>query len=400
VIQGNDSRLRTATTEYPGISQLAQDGETRPGVVIQGNDSRLRTATTEYPGISQLALHNESEPLKVLQSDDPRLLEGTEFKKGRVQFSKNGEIKSGKAVQSDDDRLQPASNTKYGIVKLAEHGKFISDSVVQSNDPRLCDKREPKDHTHPYAQIEHSFNSHFGPLNISLNLKNNLNNDTQTYLSSTIDFPLSIINREGFAAGFDGGVVMVAEKNSALNAFSNENTAIQSISRKRSAAVFLSEQDYALKLPLNNNNIKGSGKAIFAEGLIKIKGELNIHGSRSIAIYWDKNSSEAFSEGDVLTISNEGVLGKINNSNQKTIGVFANKSNIILGESKQESVLIVILGIVNVKVKGKVEAGNLLGYSKSNNLGVVSKVLDHTLTIISLESSMDENEKLISCLIR
>ncbi|MDH4263463.1 MAG: discoidin domain-containing protein, partial [Spirochaetia bacterium] len=109
VIQGNDSRLREATTEYHGITQLAKDGESRAGVSVQGNDSRLREATTEYHGITQLAKDGESRAGVSVQGNDSRLREATTEYHGITQLAKDGESRAGVSVQGNDSRLREAT---------------------------------------------------------------------------------------------------------------------------------------------------------------------------------------------------------------------------------------------------------------------------------------------------
>ena len=397
-IQGNDSRLRAGTTEYPGICQLAKDGESRGNVVVQGNDSRLRVGTAEYPGICQLARHNEIASNKALQSDDPRLNEASENKAGRVQLAKNGEITSLKVLQSDDDRIKQATKDRHGIVLLADHGKSIANRVVQSDDPRLSDSRLPKPHIHEYAEKNHEYNSHTGSLNIFLDKKDNYDSKNN-YYSSTMNYPFSVANKDGLAAGIHGGLVLSAEKNPALIVFSNANVGVNISSRQKNAAVLISENDYALVLPKKNGNIRGSEKAIYAEGLIDIRGGVQISGTRALVVKWNKFSNEVFSEGDILSIDESGTIQKINQANQSIIGIFTKNSDFILSNSDDPGILISLSGIVQVKTIGKVRSGNKLGYFNGNH-GIAQKIDDSSFNLIALESSDDEQEKLIWCLMR
>jgi len=398
VVQGNDSRLRVGTAEYPGICQLAKDGESRGNAVVQGNDSRLRVGTAEYPGICQLARHNEIASNKALQSDDPRLNEASENKAGRVQLAKNGEITSLKVLQSDDDRIKQATKDRHGIVLLADHGKSIANRVVQSDDPRLSDSRLPKPHIHEYAEKNHEYNSHTGSLNIFLDKKDNYDSKNN-YYSSTMNYPFSVANKDGLAAGIHGGLVLSAEKNPALIVFSNANVGVNISSRQKNAAVLISENDYALVLPKKNGNIRGSEKAIYAEGLIDIRGGVQISGTRALVVKWNKFSNEVFSEGDILSIDESGTIQKINQANQSIIGIFTKNSDFILSNSDDPGILISLSGIVQVKTIGKVRSGNKLGYFNGNH-GIAQKIDDSSFNLIALESSDDEQEKLIWCLMR
>ena len=51
-VQGNDKRLKDATSAFKGIVRLANDGENKEGVAVQGSDKRLKNATTISKGIS------------------------------------------------------------------------------------------------------------------------------------------------------------------------------------------------------------------------------------------------------------------------------------------------------------------------------------------------------------
>jgi hypothetical protein len=137
VVQGNDERLKLATTEYPGIAELAEDGETRPGVVIQGNDSRLKKATTKEYGLVILGEIGTDEPGKVVTSDDPRFKAATTQKEGILRFANNGEESALAAVQGNDKRLKKATTESLGIVELAQSGEEKEGLVVQGNDKRL-----------------------------------------------------------------------------------------------------------------------------------------------------------------------------------------------------------------------------------------------------------------------
>lgn len=137
VVQSTDDRLKPANTQTAGIVELAEDLETRPGVVVQGNDSRLKKATKDKFGLVILSNHNESLPDKVVTGDDPRLKDATTESKGILRFAKNGEESSEAAVQGNDRRLKDATTESKGIVELALDGESKEGVVVQGNDKRL-----------------------------------------------------------------------------------------------------------------------------------------------------------------------------------------------------------------------------------------------------------------------
>jgi len=399
VVQGNDSRLRTATTEYPGLTQLAKDSENRAGVVVQGNDSRLRTATTEYPGLTQLAKHNEISVNKVILSDDPRLLEGNEIIKGRVGFAKDGEISSLKAVQSNDHRIQPASIESYGIVKIATNGHSVKNCVVESTDSRLNDARIPLPHVHAYAEQNHEFNTHKGNLNINMDCK--IPYPDGYYFNAMTSMPLSVINSLGPAIAANGGIVSFSEKQAGLISFSNQSFAIDARGKLKPGAIIISENDYSVILPKQHQSIKSSGKSLLAEGLVHLKGGLAIEGMQSISIKLDTFENEAYANGDMLTINEYGKIEKIKKENQPFFGIYQNNSDFIFSEKTNLnlSILVSILGIVKIRVTGKIKAGDSVEFSKGNP-GVGMKSNRPIFSIICLEKNDEASEKLVKCLIR
>jgi hypothetical protein len=137
VVQSDDDRLRFATTESAGIVELAEDGETRPGVVVQGNDKRLKKATTAEYGLVIMSELGADIPGRVLTADDPRLKKATTEKEGIIRFASNGEDSSMAAVQGSDKRLKKATTESHGIVELAQSGEDKEGVVVQGNDKRL-----------------------------------------------------------------------------------------------------------------------------------------------------------------------------------------------------------------------------------------------------------------------
>lgn len=427
-VQANDSRLRTATEEYPGVVQLARQGETRPGVAIQANDprlktasittpgivrlaaneevadgvavqsndSRLRQASITWPGIIQIASPGETDANKALSSNDDRLSEGSEQRKGRVQLARHLESSSLKALQSDDPRVQFATESSAGVVRLSPHGKANASAVVVANDPRLSDKREPLAHAHTeYAPARHDLNTHQGNLN--------LKNDATTFHVTAFSVPgldvvpLSSENTSGLSAAFRGGVVMTAKENPALLAVSEKNLAIEGRGKSTPAALFISESEYAVQLPLQSADIKGSGKSLLAEGEVRLRGGLKVEGRGFLGVEFTRFSNEAFSDGDLLTMDGAAVA-KLKSQDRPCIGVFARGSSIELGSSQnQKSIKVAVAGIVDVKIEGSVKAGQMIGFS-GKNAGTGKVVSDSRLGIlVSLEDNQNEKEKLVPC---
>ena len=435
VVQANDSRLKIATTENPGISQLATDGDTRPNKVVQANDSRLKRATTKnegivrlaengvseanvalqsnderlrvtsttWHGIVQLAEHNEVLAGKAVQANDPRLQEGTEEVKGRVRFAINREKTPLKAVQANDERLELATTEKTGIVLLSSLGGNLTNTVVQANDPRLSNARVALPHTHEYADKKHTFNSHEGTLNINVNKEISIGTSYAQPDSNL--FPLSSVNEKGLAASFDGGIISKSELHTSILSISKQKNAIEAISKESSAAVFLSETQYALTLPNKLNSLQSSGKSLLAEGEVVLSNNVVIHNAQSIVVPFTNYSTDVFTNGDAVTIKSDGKIYKITNHQDVCIGSYTtSKTNLVLGNTtgNNKPIYIAIQGILNMRVKGKVNASDLLGYV-SNIPGVLQKLhinqKDYIMAI-ALETSENEGEKIIKCILR
>ncbi len=138
-VQGNDSRLRDATTIFKGIVQLSEDGDNKKGLAIQASDSRLKDATELKQGIVRLAKDMESKPELVVQGNDSRLKEATEQNFGIVKLCSDGVDSELGVVKGNDSRLQKATTASYGICRLADDGENNPDCTVQGNDKRLRD---------------------------------------------------------------------------------------------------------------------------------------------------------------------------------------------------------------------------------------------------------------------
>ena len=139
VVQGNDSRIKTATTEHSGIVRICPDGFYSAQSVITGNDSRIHKASVEHFGIVRLAADGETQSNCVVQADDRRLRDGSEIDRGIIIFARDGASEPLQAVQGSDRRLKDATTSSKGIVELAEDGEDKPNAVVQSNDRRLKD---------------------------------------------------------------------------------------------------------------------------------------------------------------------------------------------------------------------------------------------------------------------
>lgn len=390
-LQASDHRLKTATTETAGIVLLAKDGDTSAGKAIQGNDSRLRLATRMWPGIVQLAGPGEVSENKAVVANDPRLLEGDETRKGRVQFARKGESADLKAVQASDPRLQDASENNRGVVQFARDGVAAAGQAVQATDSRLSDARPPKPHTHSeYAQVQHDYSSHTGNIVVRQNASTALPDGFSVPLD--VHAPIVAENTEGVAGIFSGGIISSAEGVGAY-LVSRSASALQAVSRDQAAASLISAKDYALYVPRSLGSVKGSEKAIRAEGQVLIEGQLNIKGAPCITVALPKSASESFVEGDLLTIDN-GVVSKLRNDSQPFIGVVAKDASVQL-EGGPVGIRVAVAGLVSLRVFGLVKAGDRLAL----NPGLagtcrVAQAQDRVLAV-AVESVNNEREKLV-----
>lgn len=394
-LQANDSRIKPATTEQLGIVALAKDGDASAGKVVQGNDSRLRTASQAWPGIVQLANHGELAGSKAVVADDPRLFEGDENKKGRVQFARKGEVADLKAVQASDPRLQSASEENRGVVQLARDGVSAAGQAVQATDSRLSDARPPKPHAHPeYAPAQHDFSVHTG----NIFLKRAAQTATPDGFSIPLDTHAPIVaeNTNGAAAIFSGGLVSGAE-GVAAHLVSRSSHALRAVSRDQAAASLVSANNFALHLPKLLGGVKGSEKAIHAEGQVLIEGQLTLKGEACVTVALPKAASEAFVEGDLLTIDN-GVAAKLRSDKQAFVGVCIKNAGVQL-ESGVVGIRAAVAGIVSLRVYGLVKAGDRLGLNPAQAGTCRVAQADDTVYAVALESVNNEREKQVKSIL-
>lgn len=396
-LQANDSRLKAASTDVPGITLLAHDGEASGGKAVQGNDSRLRVGTQTWPGIVQLANHNEIAGAKAVASDDPRLAEADEARKGRMQFARKSESADLKAVQASDPRLQNASEDTKGIVQFARDGVAASGQAVQATDSRLADARIPKPHTHPeYAPHEHELNSHTG----NLHLKRSVKTSGPEGLSVPADtnIPLLVENSLGLAANLSGGVAIGAEGTAAY-IVSKSAPALQASSRDHAAATLISANAFALHLPRSLPGLKGSEKAIHAEGQAQFDGQVTIKSGACISVALPKASSEAFVDGDLITIEN-GVASKMRSDSQSFVGVAVKSAGLQL-ESGVAAIRVAVAGLASLRVYGVVKAGDKLTLNAAQaGTCKVGQGQDKIFAVALEAAASDREKQVLSILIR
>ncbi|HMV34343.1 MAG TPA: discoidin domain-containing protein [Turneriella sp.] len=388
-LQGSDSRLKAASTEAAGIVVLAKDGETATGKAVQGNDARLRLSSQTWPGIVQLAGHGEIAGNKAVVADDPRLIEADEAKKGRVQFARKGENADLKAVQASDPRLQNASEENRGVVQFARDGVAVAGQAVQANDSRLSDARPAKPHVHSeYALAQHEYNSHTGNIVVKHAARTAVPDGFSTPLD--LHAPIVAENTEGVAGIFSGGIVSSAEGTGAY-LVSRSATALQAVSRDQAAASLVSANSFALHIPRSLGGVKGSEKAIRAEGQVLVEGQVNVKGAPCLTVALPKAASEAFVEGDLLTIEN-GVVAKLRNESQPFIGVVAKEASVQL-EGGPVGIRVAVAGLVSLRVFGVVKAGDKLTLNPGQaGTCRIAQAQDRVLAV-AVESVNNDREK-------
>lgn len=136
-VQGNDRRLRDATTIFKGIVQFSEDGDVRPGLAVQASDSRIKGATESRTGIVRFAYDREANPQAAVQGNDSRLREATENSSGIVKFCPDGVYSEISVLRGNDSRIKKATISSFGICRLAQDGENNPECVVQGNDSRL-----------------------------------------------------------------------------------------------------------------------------------------------------------------------------------------------------------------------------------------------------------------------
>lgn len=404
-VQGNDPRLRIATESWPGIVQLAKDGEKKSGHVVQGNDQRLKTATTERLGIIRLAKNGEEKENLIVQSNDKRLKNATENYRGIVQLAKDGETKRGVVIQGNDHRLKNATTETFGITRLAKHDEKTGNLATQADDPRLYNKREPMDHDHGYASLNHPFSEHKGNLWIEGSEVSELNDTNapqkgKSLLGAKISQKPGSDKKEGKSSiaiiGMSTGQTSGREKiigilghshhtgvrGQALGFKDKESSVgagIEGHGRDCPGGRFQSRHDYALIAGSENleDGNPSSGKGILVQGESKIIGGLSldsklIDSDKVIAHKFRADFQEPLSFGDLVRIhpENKGTVIKTNsNYDKNVIGVVVNQPSIkILDKTIREGIYIGISGIANVKIDpafGDIKPGDLLTTSKT-----------------------------------
>ncbi|MGV3664633.1 MAG: discoidin domain-containing protein [Leptospira bouyouniensis] len=397
VVQSDDERLRNASTEHPGIVELALDGETRPGVAVQGNDSRLRIATKKAVGLVQLADAGETAIDKVVTGDDPRLKDATTTAKGIVQLAPNGGEEINTVVQGNDKRLKLANTESYGIVQLAHsgenkagvvvqgndkrlakagfddagiviianHGEAVPGKVVLADDPRLSDKRDPKPHTHPYAEKEHDFNSHTGLLKITGEAESISKGFVPPQQTDAIIYGKNTKNGSG-VVGVSSGLGVVGFGDSigvygiSKGKESTRSAGILGAGTTSPGGRFVSQSEFAIIVDgkgIPEYELSGSGKAIYANGESVFEGNLRITkdgGEECIARYFRLDGKDVITAGDLLVATEEtGVLGRSKHPySTNVIGVAVSNANVVFGKKEKgvEYVLVALLGMTKIHV--------------------------------------------------
>jgi len=285
VVQADDPRLKPATTDSKGIVELAEDGEDKEGVVVQGSDSRLKPATTNKYGI--------------------------------VKIARDGDDTKGLVVEASDSRLKPATEYSYGIMKFCRLGEDTPYTAVQGNDPRLRDKREPLPHTHPYAPINHSFDSHTGELYFE---KERVGDFDPHFFPNKSASIIAGINkaRQGMAIGVLGAVrggnfdkdikgygilgysPYIGVAGISAGAKKEESCGVYGFSRSGIGGFFVSYETYSAVI-----GDKESRLGALLKGLSSVEGNIEFIDNREnqhIAIFVETEMELPLDEGDVVIV--------------------------------------------------------------------------------------------------
>lgn len=451
VVQSDDERLRNASTENAGIVELALDGETRSGVVVQGNDSRLRAATKKSIGLVQLAESGEVSTDKVVTGDDPRLRDATTTSKGIVRLAPNGGDEENSAVQGNDKRLKQATTESYGIVQLGHSGESKPGVVVQGNDkrlskasfeeagivtlsklgentpgrvvlaedPRLSDDRNPKPHTHPYAEKEHDFNSHTGLLKITGDARSESKGFVPPPLGDAIIYGKNNESGSGIVGVSSGnGIVGFGESigvyGISKGKIQNQSAGILGAGTSAPGGRFVSQSNYALFIEgkgIPELELTGSGKALYAKGDSFFDGNLRItkeSGEDCIARYFRMDGRDVITPGDLLVASDESnVLSRSKHPySTNVVGVCVGQSNIIFGKEEKgmEYVLVALLGLAKIHVdatQGSIQPGDILvsGLSSGHAIKADPNRLKPGMIVAKALESLKRDKGSILCML-
>ncbi|MCX8123610.1 MAG: discoidin domain-containing protein [Spirochaetes bacterium] len=412
VVRGDDSRLHKATTRKYGIVRLAENGEDNEFCVVQGNDRRLKDATIVSKGIVELAEDGEDAPNVVVQGNDRRLKEATTHSKGIVELAEDGEDAPGVVVQGNDRRLKEATEETPGIVTLAKHGQSRKFHVVQSDDPRLSDKREPLPHTHDYAPLVHSFDSHTGTIAIIQEKSGELIGITPPTSDSAILYGKNTAHT-GTTIGVAGiaftapdsdarsyGVVGHAplcgvRGQSQGNSDTMQGSGVMGVSRFGAGGVFVSEHNWSLVADGfgaiahydDTLQLVGDGRALYVNGQAYFKGTITIDTDAkeyyaNIVEMFETDEKEFISPGDVLVVSTQGnsILSRSRTAyNKGVIGVVAGNPVVVINNASAEKKLypVVLTGSVLCKVDARqkpVKPGDLLVTSDTPGCGMAASI--------------------------
>ncbi|HRR62036.1 MAG TPA: hypothetical protein P5547_13975, partial [Spirochaetota bacterium] len=333
-VQGNDRRLKDATTHSKGIVELAEDGEDKEGVVVQGNDRRLKDATVDNPG----------------------------------------------------------------IVTLAKHGENRTLHAVQSDDPRLYDKREPLPHTHDYAPIVHAYHDHTGTIAITAERSEEFIDIVPPTHDSAVIYGKNVANKDnaigvaGIVQSNNGHTIKAygvlghaslcgVRGQSQGNSEGIQGCGVMGLSRFGAGGVFVSEHNYSLvadgygTIAHYDDTVRlvGNGKALYVNGQSYFNGTVSLNSDNkeyyaSIVEMFETDDKEYISPGDVLVVSEQGnaILSRSRSAfNKGVIGVVAGNPVMVINNASSEKKIypVALTGSVLCKVDARqkgVKPGDLL----------------------------------------
>jgi hypothetical protein len=361
-VQGNDRRLRDATTRAKGIVELAEDGEDAPNVAVQGNDRRLRDATT--------------------------------LAKGIVELAEDGEDVAGVAVQGSDRRLRPATPERPGIVQLAREGEHRKGLAVQADDPRLDDPREPLPHSHEYAPRSHEFDSHSGTISVAAVRDEAFSGITPPSAGSAVvsgrnDSPgegaVGVLGvslppddkfRHAYGVLGHGRFTGVRGQSGGNAGTGAKGCGVLGISRFGAGGVFASEHDFSLVADGyaaisgydNTAGLIGNGDALRVNGRSEFTGVIDLRGRAkgsafpaNIVEMFEIEESEFIHSGDLLVVSDAGnsVLARSHGSyTRSVVGVVSGNPALVMQNSgiERKAYPVVLAGRTLCRVDARARA--------------------------------------------
>lgn len=241
-----------------------------------------------------------------------------------------------------------------------------------------------------------------GTLNIKQDIKTP--EPDHIHFSAYNQFPFSVQNKAGWAGGMEGGFFSVAENRPAILALAEKKEALITHSQQGVAALFFSEKNWGVRIPQTLAKLKGSGLALWSEGIMLSDGTIFVRSGTNLCLAFSNFTSEVFTEGDILTIDSSGKVAKMKKEDDTLLGIFTRQPGIVLLPAEKEPdtrdlIFVAVQGIVPVRVVGSVNAGDPI--SLDGQLPGVGQVSSRgkKYLFIALEGNTETREKTVPCVL-